>query len=71
MLNPTQQELKDSIEDLVNYRDRLKKEVILISKKLRIPSHKINSILEEHKELNQIGIIISSLSKQKSKGSKT
>tara|TARA_Y100001968_G_scaffold231863_1_gene214577 strand:- start:1554 stop:1769 length:216 start_codon:yes stop_codon:yes gene_type:complete len=56
------QELKESIEALTNYRNRLKKEVIAISHKLRMPEEKINSTLNEHNELKQIDNIITKLS---------
>ena len=51
---PTLEELSESIQDLRHYRDRLRKEVISISQKLRIPNQRINYSLENHAELNQL-----------------
>ncbi len=65
MSEPTQEELRDSINELSSYYDRLKKEVITISKKLRMPAKKIDIILEDHKELKQIQDPIKKLKRQK------
>ena len=65
MQSPTQKELKESIEELTEYKNRLEKEVVTISNKLKIPPKKINSIINSHSELNQIKIILSKLNKQK------
>ena len=64
MPNPTEEELKESIKQLSEYKNRLEKEVVTISKKLRMSPKKINSIINSHKELNQIKIILSKLSIQ-------
>ncbi len=61
MSEPTQEELESSIQELCNYRDRLEKEVTSISKKLRMPANKINSVLKSHEELEKINIIIEKL----------
>ena len=65
MQNPTGEELEESIKELTEYKDRLKKEVINISNKLKMPQRKINSIINSHSELNQVKIILSKLNKQK------
>ena len=65
MQNPTEEELKESIKELNEYRNRLEKEVVTISNKLKMPPKKINSIIKSHSELNQIKIILSKLNKQK------
>tara|TARA_Y100001968_G_C18892342_1_gene496819 strand:- start:321 stop:530 length:210 start_codon:yes stop_codon:yes gene_type:complete len=65
MQKPTEEEFKESIHQLSEYKNRLKKEVILISQKLKMPQRKIESIIESHKELNQITTILSKLNKQK------
>ena len=65
MPEPTPEELTDSIEELMNYRDRLQKEVISISKKLRIPKQQINSTLENHPELEKVDKYIEKLIKQR------
>ena len=64
MLNPTEDELKESIKQLSDYKNRLEKEVEIISQKLKMSPNKIKSIINSHKELNQIKKIISQLNKQ-------
>tara|TARA_B100000700_G_C14771813_1_gene727098 strand:+ start:44 stop:265 length:222 start_codon:yes stop_codon:yes gene_type:complete len=66
MSEPTPEELSDSITALTNYRERLKKEIIVISQKLRIPTKTIDSALKEHSELEKIDRLIEKLIKQKS-----
>ena len=65
MLNPTKEELEESIKEVTEYKNRLEKEVVTISNKLKMPQEKINSIINSHSELNQIKIILSKLNKQK------
>jgi len=65
MQNPTEEELEDSIKELTEYKNRLEKEVVTISNKLKMPQKKINAIIKSHSELNQIKIILSKLNKQK------
>ena len=65
MKSPTEGELEESIKDLTEYKNRLEKEVVTISNKLKMPKKKINSIINSHSELNQIKIILSKLNKQK------
>ena len=65
MKSPTEEELEESIKDLTEYKNRLEKEVVTISNKLKMPQKKINSIIKSHSELNQINIILSKLNKQK------
>ena len=65
MQSPTEEELEESIKELTEYKNRLEKEVVTISNKLKIPQEKINSIINSHSELNQIKIILSKLIKQK------
>ncbi len=62
---PTEEELEESIKELTEYKDRLEKEVVTISNKLKMPQKKINEIINSHSELNQIKIILSKLNKQK------
>ena len=45
MQSPTEEELEESIKELTEYKNRLEKEVIAISNKLKIPQKKINSII--------------------------
>ena len=65
MRSPTEEELEESIQALTEYKNRLEKEVVTISNKLKMPQKKINTIIDSHSELNQIKIILSKLNKQK------
>ena len=65
MQSPTEEELEESIKELTEYKNRLEKEVVTISNKLKMPQKKINKIINSHSELNQIKIILSKLNKQK------
>ena len=65
MQSPTEEELEESIKELTEYKNRLEKEVVTISNKLKMPQKKNNSIINSHSELNQIKIILSKLNKQK------
>ena len=65
MQSPTEEELEESIKELTEFKNRLEKEVVTISNKLKMPQKKINKIINSHSELNQIKIILSKLNKQK------
>tara|TARA_B100000700_G_C14428155_1_gene571339 strand:+ start:200 stop:424 length:225 start_codon:yes stop_codon:yes gene_type:complete len=65
MPSPTEEEFEESIKELSEYKNRLEKEVVTISQKIKMPKEKINSILNSHQELNQINTILSKLKKQK------
>jgi len=65
MKSPTEEEFEESIKELSEYKNRLEKEVVIISQKLKIPQSKIKSIINSHQELNQIKTILSKLYKQK------
>ena len=67
MQSPTKKELEESIKELNEYKNRLEKEVVTISNKLKMPQKKINSIINSHSELNQIKTILSKLNKQNEK----
>ncbi len=54
MNKPTLDELKQSIEELEAFKVRLKKEMLLISKKLKMPQSKIDLALSNHLELKNI-----------------
>ena len=69
MQSPTEEELEESIKELTEYKNRLEKEVVNISNKLKMPQKKIKSIINSHSEINQIKIIISKLIKQKENAS--
>ena len=65
MQSPTEEELEETIKELTEYKNRLEKEVVTISNKLKMPQGKIKVMIESHSELNQIKIILSKLNKQK------
>ena len=65
MQSPTEEEFEESIKELSEYKNRLEKEVVTISRKLKMPQKKIESIINSHQELNKIKIILSKLYKQK------
>ena len=64
MKSPTEEEFEESIKELSEYKNRLEKEVVTISQKLKMPQRKIKSIINSHKELNKIKSILSKLDKQ-------
>ena len=63
-MQPTLQDLNNSINDLKTYRNRLRSEIISISKKLRMSQVRIEAILKENKELNQLENTIKKLNTQ-------
>ena len=65
MQSPTEEELEELIKELNEYKNRLEREVLTISNKLKMPQKKINSIIKSHSELKQIKTILSKLNKQK------
>ncbi len=65
MKSPTEEEFEETIKELSEYKNRLEKEVVTISHKLKMPPRKIKSIINSHQELNKIKIILSKLYKQK------
>ena len=65
MKSPTEEEFEESIKELSEYKNRLEKEVVTISQKLKMPQKKIKSIINSHQELNKIKTILSKLYKQK------
>ncbi len=67
MSKTKEDELKESIKELSDYKDRLEKEVITISQKLKMSPKKIKSIVNSHKELNQIKKILIQLNSQQEK----
>ena len=65
MQSPTEKELEESIKELNEYKNRLEKELVTISVKLKMPQDKIESIINSHKEINEIKTILSNLNRQK------
>ena len=45
MKSPTEEEFEESIKELSEYKNRLEKEVVTISQKLKMPQRKIKSII--------------------------
>ena len=64
MSEPNLDELNESIELLITYRDRLHEEVTSIAKKLQMPPSRISSTLKENSELNNINQTIMRLKYQ-------
>ena len=62
---PKEEELEEAIKELNEYKNRLEKEVVTISQKLKMPHTKIKSIINSHQELNKIKTILYNLNKQK------
>ncbi len=63
-MQPTNQELNDSIKELNIYRDRLRSEIINISQKLRMSQAKIEASLKENNELKKIEKTIKAITSQ-------
>ena len=64
-MQPTQQELNDSIDELRSYRNRLRSEIINISQKLRMSQEKVDATLRESSELQGLDNAIKKLNLQK------
>ena len=64
MTDASAQELKESIEELTAYRDRLKQDVIGMGQKLKLPHKKIDATLADHPELQRIEGILQQLQDQ-------
>ncbi len=62
---PSEEEFKESIKELSEYKNRLVNEVESISKKLKMPHEKIKSTIEFHHEIKNLKSIISTLKKQR------
>ena len=65
ILQPTQKELNDSIDELRSYRNRLRSEIINISQKLRVSQVKIEATLKESSQLQELDDAIEKLTKQR------
>ncbi len=61
---PTKEELNESIDALKSYRDRLRKELISISQKLRMPQKKIELTLKRNSELQDVEKALAKLIEQ-------
>jgi len=58
---PTAVELQESIDQLTEYRDRLRQDVVALGQKLRLPQKKIDTSVAEHPELLRIEEVLSQL----------
>ena len=63
-MEPTQADLQDAYTSLSKYRDRLRDELLNISKKLRFSPKGMEKTLENHNELRQVEEILVRLKKQ-------
>ena len=54
-------EIEESINDLKAYRERLHQEFTKASQKLKMSQKKVESALENHRELNQLDMILKKL----------
>ncbi len=64
MSEPKPSELKESIEELNSYRERLINEIEMISKKLRMPPKRIDDSIKNNPEIQRINMIIEKLNSQ-------
>tara|TARA_Y100001968_G_C19343556_1_gene710835 strand:+ start:168 stop:377 length:210 start_codon:yes stop_codon:yes gene_type:complete len=64
MTEPTANDLIQSIDELKSYKDRLQKEIKIISKKLRIKSQNVEMKLGKQAQIKDIEDAIERLTKQ-------
>jgi predicted nucleic acid-binding Zn-ribbon protein len=64
-MEPSLDELQDSIEQLTAYRERLENDVKAMGQKLRMPQKKIQAAVADHAELQRLGEILEQLSQQR------
>lgn len=64
-MEPSLDELQDSIEQLTAYRERLENDVKAMGQKLRMPQKKIQSAVDDHAELQRLGEILEQLTQQR------
>ena len=65
MTKANRDEINDSIKLLEGYRDRLKKEVLTISRKLHLSDGKIENTLRQHPQIKEIDETINALIRQR------
>lgn len=58
------QDIQESIEQLVAYRDRLRQDVIAMGQKLKLPQAKIDRTLADHPELTRLEEVLGQLQSQ-------
>ncbi|MED5384861.1 MAG: hypothetical protein VX481_09965 [Cyanobacteriota bacterium] len=64
-MEPSLEELQDSIEQLTAYRERLENDVKAMGQKLRMPQKKIQAAVDDHAELQRLGEILEQLTQQR------
>ena len=62
---PTVEELQESIDELLTYRERLYNDVVGLGKKLRLSQKKIEATIKDHPELTRIDEILQQLNQQR------
>jgi hypothetical protein len=62
---PTVEELQESIDELLTYRERLYNDVVGLGKKLRLSQKKIEATIKDHPELTRIDEILQQLNEQR------
>ena len=63
-MQPSKQDLNNTLIELKNFRDRLRSEIINMSQKLRFPQAKIQMELEKNTQLQQLEKSIKRIDKQ-------
>lgn len=63
-MDPNPQDIQESIEQLVAYRDRLRQDVIAMGQKLKLPQAKIDRTLVDHQELTRLEEVLGQLQSQ-------
>ena len=63
-MDATPQDIQESIEQLVAYRDRLRQDVIAMGQKLKLPQAKIDRTLADHPELTRLEEVLGQLQSQ-------
>ena len=63
-MDATPQDIQESVEQLVAYRDRLRQDVIAMGQKLKLPKAKIDRTLADHPELTRLEEVLDQLQSQ-------
>ena len=63
-MDPNPQDIQESIEQLVAYRDRMRQDVIAMGQKLKLPQAKIDRTLVDHPELTRLEEVLGQLQSQ-------
>ena len=65
MIEPSPEDLNESIESLTAYRDRLVADVTSLGQRLKLPQKKVEATLASHAELQRIEAILGQLVSQR------